>query len=122
EIFFQELHIPEAKYNLNIGGMLHGAMTGKMLEEIEKILLVERSNVVLVYGDTNSTLAGSLAAAKLHIPVCHIEAGLRSFNRSMPEEINRVMTDHLSSLLFAPTTTAVKNLLAEGITEGVHLV
>jgi UDP-GlcNAc3NAcA epimerase len=122
EIFFQELNIPRAKYNLNIGSMLHGAMTGKMLEEIEKILLIEKPDAVLVYGDTNSTLAGSLAAAKLHIPICHIEAGLRSFNRKMPEEINRIMTDHLSHLLFCPTRISIMNLKNEGVTQGVFHV
>jgi len=122
QVFFDELDIPEPHYNLGVGSASHGRQTGQMLEKIESILLKEKPYYVLVYGDTNSTLAGALAAAKLHIPVAHIEAGLRSFNRKMPEEINRVLTDHLSSLLFCPTATAVKNLQAEGITKGVHLV
>ena len=122
EIFFQELQIPKAKYNLNIQGSTHGAMTGKMLEAIETVLLEEKPDALLVYGDTNSTLAGALAAAKLHIPICHVEAGFRSFNRIMPEEINRVMTDHLSKLLFCPTHVSIDNLKNEGITQGVYHV
>ena len=121
-VFFDELKLRKPHYNLGVGSGTHGIQTGEMLKGIEKVLLRERPEVVLVYGDTNSTLAGALAAAKLHVPVAHVEAGLRSFDRNMPEEINRVMTDHLSSLLFTPTTTGVKNLLKEGITEGVHLV
>ena len=122
DIFFRELNIPEPDYNLDIHGISHGAMTGQMMEKIEEVLLEEKPAVVLVYGDTNSTLAGALAAAKIQIPVAHIEAGLRSFNRSMPEEINRVLTDHLSSLLFCPTDTAINNLKNEGIATEVYNV
>ncbi|SCL75805.1 UDP-2,3-diacetamido-2,3-dideoxy-D-glucuronate 2-epimerase [Methanoculleus chikugoensis] len=122
EVFFEELAIPKPDYNLGIGSGTHGRQTGAMLGAIEDVLVTEEPDVVLVYGDTNSTLAGALAAAKLHVPVAHIEAGLRSFDRRMPEEVNRVLTDHASDILFCPTETAVKNLAAEGITEGVHLV
>src|SRR5687767_5417084 len=115
EVFFHELSIPTPAWNLGIGGGAHGAMTGAQLAAIEQVLIAERPDTVLLYGDTNSTLAGALAAAKLHIPVAHVEAGLRSFNRRMPEEINRVLTDHVSELLFAPTETAVTNLIREGI-------
>ncbi|SEA11090.1 UDP-GlcNAc3NAcA epimerase [Desulfuromusa kysingii] len=115
DIFFAELGIPKPAYNLGIGGGSQGVMTGQQLIEIEKTLLMEKPDWVLVYGDTNSTLSGALAAVKLHIPVAHVEAGLRSFNRSMPEEINRVITDHISTLLFAPTDTAIQNLAYEGI-------
>jgi len=120
--FFDELAIPEPDHNLAIAGGGHGQMTGRMLEAIEQVFLEVKPDGVLVYGDTNSTLAGALAAAKLHIPIHHVEAGLRSFNRRMPEEVNRVLTDHVSALLFCPTETSVDNLKAEGITSGVHLV
>ena len=122
ENFFEELDIPRPYFNLNIGSGTHGAQTGKMLQKIEDILLKELPDVLLVYGDTNSTLAGALAAAKLHIPVAHIEAGLRSFNRRMPEEVNRVLCDHISTFLFCPTETSIKNLKDEGITSGVEHV
>ncbi len=114
EIFFDEMEIPKPAYQLDIHGVSHGAMTGRMLEGIEKILMTEKPDGVLVYGDTNSTLAGALAAAKLHIPVIHVEAGLRSFNMEMPEEINRILTDRISNALFCPTDTAVSNLMREG--------
>jgi len=113
-LFFEEMHIPHPGYNLNINNLGHGAMTGKMLEKIEKILLAGKPDWVLVYGDTNSTLAGALAAKKLHIKVAHVEAGLRSFNMEMPEEINRILTDRISDVLFCPTETAIKNLQQEG--------
>ena len=121
-IFFDELDIPKPKHNLKISGGHHGAMTGRMLEAVETVLLQEKPDWVLIYGDTNSTLAGALAAAKLHIPVVHVEAGLRSFNMRMPEELNRVVSDRISTLLLCPTDTAVKNLKHEGITQGVHNV
>jgi len=122
EVFFQELEIPPPRHSLGLGGGTHGAMTGRMLEGIEKILSEDRPDWVLVYGDTNSTLAGALAAAKLHIPVCHVESGLRSWNRRMPEEINRVLTDHVSNRLFCSSELAVENLRREGITAGVEMV
>lgn len=119
-VFFDELNIPTPKYNLGIGSLPHGAMTGRQLEGIEKILIAEKPDWLLVYGDTNSTAAGALAASKMLIPVAHVEAGLRSFNKAMPEEQNRIITDHLSSLLFAPTSAAVKHLQHEGIV-GSHV-
>ncbi|MFX4262071.1 non-hydrolyzing UDP-N-acetylglucosamine 2-epimerase [Pelotomaculum propionicicum] len=122
QVFFKELDIPNPNYNLGIGSGQHGEQTGRMLEAVEKVLENEKPDWLLVYGDTNSTLAGALAAAKMHIPVAHVEAGLRSYNRKMPEEINRVLTDHVSKLLLCPTTTAVENLRREGILSGVHQV
>jgi len=122
KVFFEELDIPQPKYNLEISGGQHGAMTGRMLEAVENVLLQEKPDWLLIYGDTNSTLAGALAGAKLHIPVVHVEAGLRSFNMRMPEEINRILADRVSSLLFCPTETAVNNLKAEGVSKGVHNV
>ena len=114
DIFFDEMKIPKPDYNLDINGLGHGAMTGQMLEKIEEVLLKEKPDWVMVYGDTNSTIAGALAASKLHIKVAHIEAGLRSFNMNMPEEINRILTDRISSILFCPTQSAVDNLEREG--------
>lgn len=114
DIFFEQMEITKPQYHLEVNSLSHGAMTGRMLEKIEEVLLIEKPDVVLVYGDTNSTLAGALAAQKLHIPVAHVEAGLRSFNMKMPEESNRILTDRLSSLLFVPTSTAINNLKNEG--------
>ena len=119
DVFFEQLEIPRPTWLLECGGGSHAEMTARMLIEIEKVLQENRPDYVLVYGDTNSTLAGALAAAKLHIPVIHVEAGMRSFNRQMPEEINRILTDHLSKYLFCPTQVAIRNLRNEGITEGV---
>lgn len=119
-VFFEELNIPKPHYNLGIAGGSHGEMTGKMLAKLETVMMTEKPTAVLVYGDTNSTLAGALAASKLHIPLIHIEAGLRSRNRKMPEEINRVLTDHISDLLLCPSQQAVDNLNKEGITNGVY--
>jgi UDP-GlcNAc3NAcA epimerase len=115
DIFFEEMSIAMPKYHLGIGGYSQGSMTGKMIEKLEEVLTTEDPDYILVYGDTNSTLAGAIAATKLHIPIIHIEAGLRSFNMNMPEEVNRILTDRVSSLLFCPTQEAYKNLEAEGL-------
>jgi UDP-GlcNAc3NAcA epimerase len=122
DVFFRELGLPAPDRNLGVGSGSHGAQTGRMMMELEPVILAERPDWVIVYGDTNSTLAGSVVAAKLHVPVAHVEAGLRSFDRRMPEEVNRVVSDHLSTLKFCPTETGVTNLAKEGIREGVHLV
>ena len=123
DIFFSELGISKPKYYLDINGGTHGNMTGRMLTEIEHVLLIEKPDAVLVYGDTNSTLAGSLASVKLHIPVAHVEAGLRSFNMCMPEEVNRILTDRISKWLFTPTNASVEHLLREGFDSNqIHLV
>lgn len=114
DIFFEEMDIPRPNYNLDVNGLTHGAMTGQMMEKLDPIITQEKPDVILVYGDTNSTLAGALCGAKLHIPVAHIEAGLRSFNNRMPEEINRIIVDRISSILFCPTDTAINNLKKEG--------
>ena len=114
DVFFEEMDIPKPDYNLEISSLTHGAMTGRMLEKIEQVLLDEKPDWLLVYGDTNSTLAGALAASKLHIKVAHVEAGLRSFNMKMPEEQNRILTDRISTVLFCPTAQAIENLKIEG--------
>jgi len=121
DVFFEELSIPRPDYNLGVGSDRHGRMTGRMLEGIEELLLETKPDALLVYGDTNSTLAGALAASKLRVPVVHVEAGLRSYDRRMPEEQNRIVADHLATLLSCPTTTAVENLRKEGVVQGVHL-
>lgn len=122
DVFFEEMSIPQPKYNLDIGGLSHGAMTGRMLELIEEVCVKEKPNVLLVYGDTNSTFAGALAAKKLQIKVAHVEAGLRSYNMKMPEEINRILTDRISDYLFCPTDKAIANLINEGISgQNIHV-
>ena len=114
DVFFQEMGIPQPDHQLGIGSGDHGKQTGKMLDEIERVIQIEKPDAVVIYGDTNSTLAGALAAAKIHIPVIHIEAGLRSFNKRMPEEVNRITVDHTSTLLYSPTKSGIKNLEKEG--------
>jgi UDP-GlcNAc3NAcA epimerase len=120
QVFFDELGIPQPNYNLQVGSGSHGVQTASMIIKIEEILLHEKPNAIVLYGDTNSTLAGGIAASKIHVPVIHIEAGLRSFNKNMPEEINRILCDHVSTLLFSPTKTGYKNLINEGFKENNH--
>jgi UDP-N-acetylglucosamine 2-epimerase (non-hydrolysing) len=122
QVFIDELNLPQPDYNLGVGSGAHGEQTGEMLKRIERVLVEIQPDMVLLYGDTNSTLAGALAAAKLCIPIAHVEAGVRHFDRSVPEEVNRVLTDHVSTLLFCPTLRAVSNLEREGITQGAHWV
>jgi len=122
QVFFEELGIPKPTYRFELSGKTHGEMTAEILVNCEKVLNAEKPDILIVYGDTNSTLAGALAASKLHIPIAHIEAGLRSFNNKMPEEINRILTDRISTLLFCPTDEAVKNLKSEGIVNGVFQI
>jgi UDP-GlcNAc3NAcA epimerase len=122
DVFFQEMKIPQPKYSLNIGGKSHSAMTGEMLIELERIMQAEKPDMVLVYGDTNSTLAAALSASKLHIPVAHIEAGMRAFNKRIPEEINRILTDHISTHFFCTTEEPANNLKEEGLTQNIHIV
>jgi len=121
KVFFEELNIPEPDYHLDVGSGSHGYQTGEMIKRIEEVLLKEEHDLLIVYGDTNSTLAGALAASKLHIKVAHIESGLRSYDKTMPEEINRILTDNCSDVLFCPTETSVENLKREGVTNGVYL-
>ena len=122
ETFFKDLDIPKPDRYLGVGSASHAEQTGRIMIEIEKVLILEKPDLILVVGDVNSTIATALASVKLHIPIAHVEAGLRSFNRDMPEEINRILTDHISNLLFCPTETAVEHLKNEGITDGVYLV
>ncbi|MGZ3900928.1 MAG: UDP-N-acetyl glucosamine 2-epimerase, partial [Bacteroidia bacterium] len=118
QVFFDELNIPQPDYNLNVGSGSHGKQTAAMIIGIEEILLKENPNAIVLYGDTNSTLAGGIAASKIHVPVIHIEAGLRSHSKAMPEEVNRIMCDHVSTLLFSPTKTGFDNLVREGFNAG----